>query len=186
MAMEVWYSPPQRQQERRTWYKHSLGDFRLQWRLTSKVCFFNAFCQSEYFQKKLNLHRKSKNQNSKNIARTLGHITCELCFSKCKYFNLRRDSVFFPHEIFISKIWHDYFERETIAAYASQNVCIMSILKTSKLLYMRFMALALGAVLIAFFGKKTIWNWFNRKNWLFTCSGRPIGSLSILGVYMLI
>ena len=111
---------------------------------------------------------------------------CELCFSKCKYFNLRRDSVFFPHKIFISKIWHDYFKRETIAAYTSQNVCIMSILKTSKLLYMRFMALALGAVLIAFFGKKTIWNWFNRKNWLFTCSGRPIGSLSILGVYMLI
>ena len=78
------------------------------------------FCQSEYFRKILNLHRKSKNRNSKNIARTLGHVTCELCFSKCKYFNLRRDLEFFVFQIFISKILNDHHKRQ-------RNVCIMSV-----------------------------------------------------------
>ena len=29
----VWYDPPQHRQDRQTWYRHSLGDFRLGWPL---------------------------------------------------------------------------------------------------------------------------------------------------------
>ena len=34
MGLNVWYSPPGHQLGRWTWYRHSLGDFRLGWPLT--------------------------------------------------------------------------------------------------------------------------------------------------------
>ena len=37
MAPNVWYGPPRHQQGSRTWYIHSLGDFRLGWSLSMLI-----------------------------------------------------------------------------------------------------------------------------------------------------
>ena len=132
------------------------------------------------------MHRKSKNQKSKNIARILNHKTCELCFSKCKFFHLRKDIRFFAHQIFLSMIFDEHYKRDLIINFSSQNVFTMSATTAWSLWSMKYMVFSLGVVLIMFSCKKLVKHVFNTKNRIFTCSGGTPAFFSIYDFFMLI